>query len=97
MGCRILAKNEDYIPIAYEFDANVILFLLMLVFEMLNHIIQASVAIVVGFTDFIEEDHNIFGVGTSMEKFKCAIIIWELSLFKRLSITPTTCDDPLAF
>ncbi len=89
-------RRKDYIPIAYEFDVNVIILLLMLVFEILKHIIQACVAIIVGFNDFIEEDHNIFGVGISMEKFKCAIIIWKLSLFKRLFITPTTCDDLLA-
>jgi len=95
VGCRKLTRREDYIPITYEFDVNVIILLLMSVFEILNHIIQTCVAIVVGFNDFIEEDCNIFGVGTSMEKFKCAIIIWELSLFKRLSII-ITCDDPLA-
>jgi hypothetical protein len=43
----------------------------MLVFEILNHIIQACVAIVVWSNDFIEEDHNIFGVDASMEKFMC--------------------------
>jgi hypothetical protein len=31
---------EDYICLAYEFDANVIILLLMLVFEILNCIIQ---------------------------------------------------------
>jgi hypothetical protein len=38
---------EDYIHLAYEFDANVILPFLMLVFEILNHTIQECVAIVV--------------------------------------------------
>jgi hypothetical protein len=38
---------EDYICLAYEFDANVIILLLMLVFEILNCIIQVCVTIVV--------------------------------------------------
>jgi hypothetical protein len=41
------AGCEDYIYLVYEFDANLIIPLLMLVFEILNHIIQACVAIVV--------------------------------------------------
>ncbi len=62
---------EDYIHLAYEFDANVILPFLMLVFEILNHTIQECVAIVVWSYDFIEDDDNIFGVDTSMKNFMC--------------------------
>jgi hypothetical protein len=60
---------EDYIFLVHEFDANLIILFLILVFEILNRIIQACVAIVVWSNDFIEEDHNIFGVDASMEKF----------------------------
>jgi len=38
---------EDYIRLAYEFDANVIIPLLILVFEILNCTIQKCVAAVV--------------------------------------------------
>jgi len=38
---------ENYICVVYEFDANMIIPFLMLVFEILNRIIQACVAIVV--------------------------------------------------
>ncbi len=36
---------------------------------------------------------NIFGVATSIEEFSHAFVIEKLSLFKRLSILPTTCED----
>jgi hypothetical protein len=60
---------EDYIRLAYEFDANVIIPILMLVFEILNCTIQECVAIVVWSYDFIEDDDNIFGVDTSVKNF----------------------------
>jgi hypothetical protein len=62
---------EDYIYLADEFDANVIIPLLMLVFVILNRIIQACVAIVVRSNDFIEDDDNIFGVDAFMKNFIC--------------------------
>ncbi len=74
---------EDYIRLAYEFDANVIIFFLMLIFEILNYPIQEWVAIVLCSYDFVEDDDNIFSVDASM-KTLCAIIVWELSLFKRV-------------
>jgi len=46
-GAENYVGCEDYIFLINEFDANVIIPLLMLVFEILNHIIQACVAIVV--------------------------------------------------
>jgi len=70
-------------------------------FEVLNPTIEACaievVGYVVGFGDSIEKDNNIFGVGTSMEESSHALVVGELSLFKRLSISPTTCVDPLAW
>jgi hypothetical protein len=84
-----------------EYDANVIILLLMTMFEVLNPTIQACVVEVVGsivgFDDFIEKDNNIFGVGASMEESSCALVVGELSLFKRLFVSPTTCVDPLAW
>ncbi len=70
-------------------------------FEVLNHIVQACavevVGSIIGFGDFIEKNRKIFGVGTSMEKSSCKFVVGELSLFRRLSISPTTCVDPLAW
>jgi len=45
-GVENYVRYEDYIHLAYEFDANVIP-VLMLVFEILNCIIQECLAIVV--------------------------------------------------
>jgi hypothetical protein len=83
-----------------KYDANAIIPLLMIVFEVLNPIVQACVVEVVGyvarFGDYIEKDNNIFNVGTSMEKSSCALVV-KLSLFRRLSISLATCVDPLAW
>jgi hypothetical protein len=89
------------IPIAYGYDANVIIPLLMIGFEILNPIVQACLVgvtrLVARFSDFIEEDNNIFGVGTFMEESLCALLVGELSLFRRLCVTPITCANPLAW
>jgi hypothetical protein len=59
------------ICLATKYDVNVIIPLLLIVFEILNPTIQACVVevvgSVVGFSDSIKEDNNIFGVGTFME------------------------------
>jgi hypothetical protein len=78
------------------YDANQVIPLLTTMFEVLNLIVQTCAVEVVGFGDSIEENNNIFGVGTSMEKSSCAFIVGELSLFKRLFISLVTCVDPLA-
>jgi hypothetical protein len=44
--------------------------------------------------DFIEKTNIIFGVGTFMEKFLHALVVEELFLFRRLSITRITCVIP---
>jgi hypothetical protein len=54
VGCK------DYVFLTSKFDANVIIPLLMMIFEVLNSIVQACVAKVVGFGDFIKKDNNIF-------------------------------------
>jgi hypothetical protein len=62
-----------------EYDVNTIISLLMIVFEVLNIIVQACVVEVVGFVagfgDSIEEYNNIFNVGTSMEKSSCVVVV----------------------
>ncbi len=84
-----------------EYDVNVIIPLLMILFEVLNFMVQVCVIEVVGsiakFGDSIEEDNNIFGVGASMEKSSCELVVGELSLFMRLYVTIATCVNPLVW
>jgi len=62
-----------------EYDVNTIISLLMIVFELLNIIVQACVVEVVGsvagFGHSIEKDNNIFNVGISMEKSSCTFVV----------------------
>ncbi len=51
---------------------------------------------IVGFDDFIKEDHNIFGVGRSMEKLLNALVR-ELPLFKKLYVIFVACVDSLGW
>jgi hypothetical protein len=46
---------------------------------------------------FKKEEGNMFGVGASLEESSCALVVGELSLFKRLSILASTCVDPLSW
>jgi hypothetical protein len=84
-----------------EYDVNVIIPLLMTVFEVLNLIVQTCaievVRFVVGFGDSNEKDNNIFGVGASMEESSLALVVGELSLFRRLCVCLVTCVDPLTW
>jgi hypothetical protein len=67
MGCGA------YICLAIEYDANAVVPLLMITFEVLNPFVHTCAIEVVGY----------------------GLIFGELSLFKRLFITPTTSVDPL--
>jgi hypothetical protein len=95
VGCGVC------ICLVAEYDANGVIPLLMIVFELLNLFVQACVVEVVrsvtGFGDSIEKDNNIFSVGASMEETSCALVVVELSLFERLFISLVTCVDPLAW
>jgi hypothetical protein len=95
VGCGV------YICLVVEYDANVVVRLLMIVFKVLNLIVQTCVVEVVGFVagfgDFIEKYNNIFNVGASMEETSCALVVAELYLFMRLSISLVTCVDPLTW
>ncbi len=105
LGSSLLKVVENYvgsgacIHLPTVYDANAII--LLLVFEVPNLIVQICVVEVVGFVtkfgDFNEKERNIFGVGASMEKSSCALVVGELLLFKRLYVSPTTSVDPLAW
>jgi hypothetical protein len=93
--------RRAYICLVVEYDANVVIFFLITAFEVLNLIVQTCaievVRFVASFGDSIEKDNNIFGVGASMEESSLALVVGELSLFRRLSVSFVTCVDPLAW
>jgi hypothetical protein len=91
----------NVIYLAIEYDAKVVIPLLIIIFYVLNPIIQAFTTQVdgsyVGAIVVEKEDNNIFGVVVSIEESSYFFVVKELSLFKRLFIVPTTCVDPLAW
>jgi hypothetical protein len=91
----------NVICLVIEYDAKVVIPLMMIIFYVLNFIIQASATQVdgsyVGVTMVEEEDNKILCVGAFIEESSCALIAGELFLFKRLSIILTTCAGPLAW
>ncbi len=84
-----------------KYDVNAIFPFLVIVFEVINSVVQACVIEVVGyvdgFGDSIEENNNIFSVGASMEESSCALIFGELFLFMTLYVTHATCVDTLVW
>jgi hypothetical protein len=88
------------IHLVIEYDVNAIIPFLIIVFEVLNHTVQACaiqvVGCIAGFGDCIEEDNNIFSVGASMEESSRALV-GELFLSRRLYVSPITCVDPLVW
>jgi hypothetical protein len=68
-------------------------------FYVLNPIVHTATIQVDGsYVGVFEEDNNIFGVvGASIEESSRALVVGELSLFKRLFVVLVTCDDPLAW
>ncbi len=83
---------------SFEYDAKVVISLIMTIFDVLNPIVQTCKSSVdesiVESSDFIEENNNIFSVKASIEKFLCALV-GQLYFFKRLFVIPTTCVWPL--
>jgi len=89
--------HGNCICLIVEYDANVIIPLLMTMFEVLNPTVQACAVEVVGFGNSTKEDNNIFCVGASMEKSSRAFVVGELSLLRRLFVSIVTCVHPLAW
>jgi hypothetical protein len=67
----------------------------MTYFETLNPTIEACNSF--GHGDELEDEGNTFGVGASFEESSQAFVTRTLSLFRRLSIPPTTYENPLAW
>jgi hypothetical protein len=90
----------NVICLVIEYDAKAIILLLMIIFYVLNPIVQRSATQVDGsYVEAIvveEKDNNIFGVSVFIEESSCALVIRKLFLFKRLSVVLVACADPLA-
>jgi len=80
------------------YDVKKIILLLTTIFDRLNTIVEV---IIVPCDEHVfqteEEDNNMFGVKTSMEETSWALIITKKNLFRKLSIPPSICVDPLAW
>jgi hypothetical protein len=95
------------IRLVVEYDANEIVPLLMIVFEVLNPIVQTCVVKSIGFVvmllwilfDLVTllKKTIIYLVWVHLWKSPLLTCCWKLSLFKRLFVTLTTCVDPLAW
>jgi hypothetical protein len=90
----------NVIHLVIEYDAKVVICLMMIIFDVLNPINQASTTQVdgsyVGVAVIEEKDNNIFCVGASIEESSYALLVGELFLLRRLSIVPIAYVDPLA-
>jgi hypothetical protein len=70
----------------------------MIIFYVLNPIVEAFTTQVDGsYVGVVEEDNNIFGVVPSVEESSHALVVGELSLFRRLFVVLVTCANPLAW
>jgi len=91
----------NVICLVIEYDAKVVILQLMIIFYVLNPIVQTFANQVDGsYVEAIvveEKDNNIFGVYAFIEESSCALVVGELSLFKRLSIVLLHVFDPLAW
>jgi len=71
----------------FKYDVKAIIPILMICFHWLNPIVQECKGNGPS-EELNKDDTNIFDVGASIEKFSHALIIGELSLFKRLHPYP---------
>jgi hypothetical protein len=85
----------EAICVAFEFDVKLVIPLLLTCFDRFNPISQAcATKIDVPNSQF--EEGNTFGVKASMEE-SSHVLVGKIYLFKRLSILPSTCVDPLSW
>jgi hypothetical protein len=72
--------------------------LLTVCFERLNPItVNASTIATIVDVEGEEFEENMFSVEASIEESSRALVIGELSLFRRLSVLPSTCVDPFTW
>jgi len=85
MNYQNLVGHGDAIQLNYEYNLKDVIPFLMTCFESLNLIIKTCIFIN-PHGDELEDDSNMFGVGTSFEQSFQPLVIKKLYLFKRLSI-----------
>jgi hypothetical protein len=104
---KFLQVLENYVGwgnvicLIIEYDAKAVIPLLMIIFDVLNPIVQTFATQVDGsyveVIVFEKKDNNIFGVGAFVEESSCALVVGKLSIFKRLSIILVAFADPLSW
>ncbi len=87
MGCK------NAIKLTSEYDAKIMISLLMVCFEWLNPNIVRSTTLIDDAR--LELEQNMFGMGALIEEYFQTLVIRELSLFRRLFISSSTCAYPL--
>ncbi len=89
VGCR------NAIWLAYEYDVKIAVPFFMVCSYWLNTIAITSIAAIDITRPKLEK--NMFGVGVLIEESSWALVIRELSLFRRLSIISSACANPLVW
>ncbi len=87
VGCR------NAIQLAYEYDVKIDVPFFMVCSYWLNIIAITSILVIDITSPKLEE--NMFGVGVLIEESSWALVIGELSLFRRLFIISSACANPL--
>jgi len=89
MQLEVTKVITPFLDFLRSFDAKVVISLLMVCFEWLN---PSTITAITTVDDVeLELEKNMFREETSIEESSRALIIGELSLFKRLSISSSAC------
>ncbi len=84
--------HGDAIQLSYENNLENVIPFLMTRFESLNLIIKTCISIS-PHGDELENDNNMFGIGTSFEQSFQPLVTKKLYLFKRISIYLIVCEN----
>jgi hypothetical protein len=91
-----LDGHKNVIWLASKYDVKVVVPLFMVCFDQLNPIVSTSTIASVDVA-WPKLEENMFRVWASIEEPSWALVIGELSLFRRLFISSSTCAYPLAW
>jgi hypothetical protein len=90
-----LLGHGNAIRLAIEYDAKIVIPLLMVCFEWLNPIAISASTVATIVNVVVEEfEENMFGAEASIEESSCALVIGEIILFRKLFVLPYACVDP---
>jgi hypothetical protein len=96
MNYQNLLGHGDVIQLSYEYDLKDVIPFLMTCFESLNLNIKTCISIS-PHGDELEDNSNMFGVGTSFEQSFQPLVTKRLYLFKILSIYLIVCENFLVW